>query len=93
MVPVIRTLISFPAGAVRMPLTKFVVYTGAGSLIWNALLIYGGYFLGSKYSEIAGVSDYLIILTIAALIVAGAVFLIRRRNRRKKAQQAIKYVS
>lgn len=93
MVPVIRTLISFPAGAVKMPLTKFMIYTGAGSLIWNALLIYVGYYLGLNWVKVANVSDYLIILTIAALIVAGAVFLTRRRKRRREAQQAINYVS
>jgi membrane protein DedA with SNARE-associated domain len=84
MVPVIRTLVSFPAGAVKMPPAKFIVYTGTGSLIWNSLLIYGGYYLGSKYSDIASISDYLIIITIIVLIGAGAVFLIKRRNGRKK---------
>ncbi len=85
MIPVVRTLISFPAGAVRMPLVKFGVYTGAGSLIWNALLIYGGYYLGTKYSEIADLSDYLIILTAVALILAGTVVLVKYYSRKKKA--------
>lgn len=91
MVPVIKTVISFPAGAVKMPLTKFVVYTGAGSLIWNVLLIYGGYYLGSRYSDIAGVLDYLLIIVVITLIAAGSGFLIRRRNRKRKVQQVIKY--
>ncbi|MCL5877113.1 MAG: DedA family protein [Candidatus Bathyarchaeota archaeon] len=85
MVPVIRTLISFPAGAVRMPLIRFVIYTGAGSLIWNTLLIYGGYYLGSKYSQIADVSDYPILIIATALILAGAVFLVRQHSRKKTA--------
>jgi membrane protein DedA with SNARE-associated domain len=83
MIPVVRTLISFPAGAVRMPLVKFIVYTGVGSLIWNALLIYGGYYLGTRYSEIADLSDYLIILTAVALILAGAIVLIRIYRKKK----------
>jgi len=85
MIPVVRTLISFPAGAVRMPLVKFIVYTGVGSLIWNALLIYGGYYLGTRYSEIAELSDYLIILTAAALILAGAVIVAKYYKRRNTA--------
>jgi membrane protein DedA with SNARE-associated domain len=42
MVPGFRTLISFPAGAVKMTLTKFIAYTTAGCLVWNAILIYLG---------------------------------------------------
>ena len=47
LIPVVRTLISFPAGAVRMPLAKFISYTLAGCILWNSLLIYVGYYLGS----------------------------------------------
>ena len=47
LIPVVRTLISFPAGAVRMPLAKFIGYTVAGCILWNSLLIYVGYYLGS----------------------------------------------
>ncbi len=93
LVPGFRTIISFPAGAVRMPLTKFLTYTTVGCIVWNSILVYVGYYLGLKWKEVAEFSHYLIIVVIAALVVAAAVFLIRRRNRRRKAQQAIKYVS
>src|SRR3954469_25908858 len=39
MVPIVRSFISVPAGVVRMPLVPFVVYTAAGSLIWNSVLV------------------------------------------------------
>ncbi len=93
LIPGFRTIISFPAGAVKMPLAKFLVYTLAGCIIWNSLLIYVGYYLGIKWQEVADFSHYLIIGTVAALIAAAAAYLIVRRNRRKKAQEAIKYVS
>jgi membrane protein DedA with SNARE-associated domain len=92
MVPVIKTVISFPAGAVKMPLTKFVIYTGAGSLIWNILLIYGGYYLGSKYSDIAGAIDYLLIIVVIVLISAGSAFLIRRRIKEKRKKRESVYI-
>lgn len=44
--PFLRTIISLPAGLAHMPLGKFLVFTFAGSLIWNALLIKGGEWLG-----------------------------------------------
>jgi membrane protein DedA with SNARE-associated domain len=88
LVPGFRTIISFPAGAVKMPLAKFLVYTVAGCVIWNTLLIYVGYYLGSNWQEVADVSHYLIIGTVAALIASAIVYLILRRNRRKKWQKA-----
>ena len=55
LIPVVRTLISFPAGAVKMPIAKFVAYTVAGCLVWNSILLYVGYYLGSKWREVADV--------------------------------------
>src|SRR5574341_1731371 len=46
MLPVIRHLISIPAGLHRMPLPKFIVYTGLGAGVWCAILTWIGYFLG-----------------------------------------------
>jgi membrane protein DedA with SNARE-associated domain len=90
LIPAVRTLISFPAGAVRMPLAKFLAYTVAGCILWNSLLIYVGYYLGNKWEEVAGVSHYLIIAVVATVVVVFAVYLVRRRKRVKKAQlQAI----
>ena len=44
--PVIRHLISIPAGLARMSLPRFVVFTGLGALIWCGVLTGVGYFLG-----------------------------------------------
>lgn len=93
LIPVVRTLISFPAGAVRMPLSKFLAYTATGCIIWNTILVYVGYYLGLKWKEVADFSHYLIIAAIAAFIVVVAVFLIRRRNRKKRLQQTVKYIT
>tara|TARA_Y100001968_G_scaffold206309_1_gene189525 strand:+ start:636 stop:1295 length:660 start_codon:yes stop_codon:yes gene_type:complete len=52
LVPGIRTLISVPAGIELMPLTPFIIWTSAGSLIWTLLLTTAGYFLGESYSNV-----------------------------------------
>lgn len=44
--PFLRTIISLPAGLCHMPKGKFLIFTFAGSLLWNALLIKGGEWLG-----------------------------------------------
>jgi membrane protein DedA with SNARE-associated domain len=81
MIPGFRTLVSFPAGAVKMPLRKFAAYTTGGCLVWNAFLVHIGVYLGSNWREVAGVSRYLIIGVLAAILVVLVVFLIRRRKR------------
>jgi membrane protein DedA with SNARE-associated domain len=82
LIPGIRTLISFPAGAAKMPLTKFLIYTTAGCILWNSLLIYVGYYLGNNWPEVASVSHYILIAVIVALALAISGYLIRRRRKK-----------
>ena len=86
-IPGFRTIVSFPAGAVKMPLSKFVVCTATGCLIWNGLLIYLGYFLGAQWQQVAGASHYIIIAAFAALLVAFVAFLVWRRGRARRRRQ------
>jgi membrane protein DedA with SNARE-associated domain len=83
LVPGIRTLISFPAGAVRMPLTKFVIFTTAGCLLWNSVIIYIGYYLGGNWTQIAADPHYVLISVIAAtlLLILFYLYLRKRKNR------------
>ena len=52
LIPGIRTLISVPAGIELMPLTPFIIWTTAGSLIWTLLLTLAGFFLGESYNNV-----------------------------------------
>tara|TARA_Y100001968_G_scaffold113656_1_gene103069 strand:- start:441 stop:1097 length:657 start_codon:yes stop_codon:yes gene_type:complete len=52
LVPGIRTLISVPAGVELMPLTPFLIWTTAGSLIWTLFLTIAGFYLGDSYRNI-----------------------------------------
>ena len=53
LVPVIRQLISIPAGISRMPLWPFTLFTGAGAGIWIAILTGAGYLLGKSAGDIS----------------------------------------
>jgi membrane protein DedA with SNARE-associated domain len=53
LVPIVRTLISFPAGVTKLPFLRFSIYTLIGSLLWNILLTYTGYMLGDNW-EVVG---------------------------------------
>ncbi|MPZ29350.1 MAG: DedA family protein [Micromonosporaceae bacterium] len=83
LVPGVRSLISLPAGAARMPLLLFTVLTLLGSAMWNSLLIAGGYLLGTQYAVIerySTVLDY----TVAGAAVLAVALLVRRRWRKRK---------
>ena len=84
LIPGIRTLISFPAGAAKMPLPKFLAYTTAGCILWNSILIYVGYYLGIKYTEVADISHYILLAVVAVLLAALIVYMVMRRKRRRK---------
>ncbi len=81
LIPIFRTVISFPAGAVKMSIPKFVALTTVGCLIWNSILIYVGFYLGNKWREVAGVSRYLVIAVIVVAFLLFAAYLVRRRKR------------
>jgi len=51
LLPAIRTFIAFPAGVARMNLTRFVIYTFAGSLPWCLGLAYVGQKLGEQWDK------------------------------------------
>ncbi len=84
MVPGFRTLVSFPAGAIKMLLPKFILYTTAGCLVWNTVLVYIGVYLGANWREVAGASHYVIIGFAAAILMAFIVLLIRRKKKSLK---------
>ncbi|WP_112992433.1 DedA family protein [Herminiimonas fonticola] len=72
LIPAIRTLISVPAGIVRMPLLPFLAYSTIGSLIWTALLAVTGFVLQSQYEQVEHyvepVSKAVVFLVIAIYI-------------------------
>jgi len=86
MLPVVRHLISIPAGIARMPLRRFIGYTGLGAFAWCSILVAIGYLLGRNEGVLrqAAVQHYvsralLIVLPILALGVG--VYALRQRRR------------
>ena len=53
MVPVVRQLISIPAGIARMPLGAFTLFTALGAGIWTAVLAFAGYSIGRSVSDMS----------------------------------------
>jgi membrane protein DedA with SNARE-associated domain len=82
-VPVVRSLVSIPAGANRMPLPRFVAFTTLGSAVWNALFVSAGFALGSNWQlvdQYARWFDYAIL----ALVVVGVGLWVRKKVRKRR---------
>lgn len=83
-VPGIRSLVSLPAGMLRMPRRTYLLCTFAGSLLWNTALVGAGYVLGASWEQvgdtIAPLSKPLI--AVAVLTSVGGAALWWRRERR-----------
>lgn len=83
LIPGVRSLISLPAGSVRMPVLRFSVLTALGSGLWNSLLVGAGYALGTQYALVERYSAVLDYVVVAVLVLAVAL-LVRRRVRRRR---------
>ncbi len=70
-VPIVRSLISIPAGLRKMPLATFVLFTAGGSLVWNTVLITAGYILGDNWDHVEQYVGYLQYVVILLLLVFG----------------------
>ena len=94
MLPVVRHLISIPAGVARMNVGRFVLFTGLGALAWCAILTWIGWFIGSRETVILAALDeetrrytsraLLIILPALVLIVVAYVWWQRRRATQRR---------
>lgn len=74
MMPGLRTLISLPAGAARMPLGRFLWFTFLGSLPWCFALTYAGYLLGGNWDQVQPHLHWLERLALAGVALVAAVW-------------------
>lgn len=69
-VPIVRSLVSIPAGINKMNMTIFLLYTSIGTIIWNTVLVYAGVILGSNWSYFASIiSRYSKVVLVSIILV------------------------
>lgn len=84
LVPIVRTVISFPAGVAKMNFWKFSTYTLFGSVLWSGLLAVLGYVFGENWEVIGGyISEYEKIVVYAFLGIL-FLFVMYKLYKRKK---------
>lgn len=86
-IPVVRSLISIPAGMSEMAMTKFLLYTTVGSAIWNTVLLVIGNRVGKNWKDILGIMDqysHVVLILLIILFVAFLVYFFYFRTQKKK---------
>jgi membrane protein DedA with SNARE-associated domain len=78
MVPIVRSLISIPAGMAHMNVLKFTLYTALGTAIWNLTLALAGRLLGQGWRAVSEVIERFQGFTIALIVALISAFLISR---------------
>ncbi len=89
MIPVVRSLISIPAGVERMPAAVFIGLTTAGSLVWNTAFVLAGYLLGEQWHRVQTYAGVVQIVTIVAASGAGLWWLTRLVRQRRRPGVAV----
>ncbi len=90
-IPLIRSVISIPAGFRRMPLGTFTLFTLIGSLVWNTVLITAGYVLADQWEKLLEVTEpfqtvvMVIIIVLFVALVARKVVLTKRARAEARA--------
>lgn len=82
-IPIVRSLISIPAGVARMSVPLFLLYTALGSAIWNTVLILLGFWAGDNWAHIVELFDRVkYYVFIVPIIVIALVVYKKKRNKK-----------
>lgn len=83
LIPGLRSLISIPAGVHRMSLTKFLIATAFGTLLWTGLLVWLGQLLGENFEQVGRYIDPVTKVVLGGLLVVYVWRVIRHGHRHR----------
>ncbi len=83
-IPLVRSLISIPAGMARMRRGRFLLYTTLGSAIWNVVLVALGAFAGAGWERVSQSMNLYTYIALAVMAVGGVCFVVWISKKRKK---------
>ncbi len=83
-IPVVRHLISIPAGVGKMSLLKFCLYTIIGAGLWNGFLAWVGYALGQNWQRVQQYSHLIDIAVVVGIIGMFLFFIYKRLHARSQ---------
>jgi membrane protein DedA with SNARE-associated domain len=78
-VPFARSVVSIPAGTMKMPAIRFTAMTALGSLAWNTLLIGAGVILGANWQRVeVWIGSYSNVVLVGAAVAVAALLVLRQ---------------
>jgi membrane protein DedA with SNARE-associated domain len=83
-IPVVRHVISLPAGMAKMRKRKFIAYTAWGGVMWNAILLIAGIQLQQNWKTIIKYTEYIDVVVVLLIIFGIAYFVAKRKEKPKK---------
>lgn len=81
LIPVVRSVVSIPAGAEKMPLARFTILTALGAFVWNAIWIAIGWGLGDQWKKAEAWGDYIQYGAVAIIAVVAVILVVRIRRK------------
>jgi membrane protein DedA with SNARE-associated domain len=84
MVPVVRSLVSIPAGANHMPVGRFLTFTAIGSGVWNSLFVGAGFALGTRWQQVDQYARWLDYAILAFFVVAITWWVVKKVRKRRR---------
>ena len=86
-IPIVRSLISIPAGMSEMKFLKFLLYTVLGSTIWNTVLVVLGKQLGDSWEKVVEIFNnfsHIILVVLILLVILGIYWFYRNKKKNKE---------
>ena len=83
-IPIVRAVVSIPAGSVKMNFWRYTLYTLLGCTVWGTILVYAGYELGQNRETLTTVMGHYEHLAIALLIILFVIYILRHIIRKIK---------
>lgn len=87
LIPIIRSIISIPAGMNHMSMPRFLIFTSLGASIWNIVLTVAGVILGANWEQVLDLVDKYQYATLAVILLAVGLFVVKRLRDRRAAKK------
>lgn len=81
-VPIVRSIISLPAGISKMKFSLFIPLTVLGTFIWNTVLVYLGNLAGSAWEKVVSYVDFystVVVVLLGILVLIGGFIFLKKR--------------
>ena len=83
-IPLIRTVIAIPAGLVKMPIGKYILFSSIGIGVWNGILISMGVVFAGNIEKIATLLKNYSVIMLVLIIVLIVVIMLRNKSKKRK---------